>query len=201
MIRFLVCTLALALGGTGSSYADGDPDAGKAKAAVCAACHGVDGNSINPEWPSLSGQHPSYIVQQLKAYKSGDRANVLMSPMSMSLSEQDQKDLAAYYATQTLTGKTADPDAIALGEKIYRGGNVATGVSACAACHGPDGRGNPGAMMPRVAGQHATYLSNQLKLYAAGERQSDMEQMMRNVAARMSDAEIAAVASYMQGLR
>jgi len=184
-----------------AAWADGDPGAGKTKSATCAACHGADGNSSNGEWPSLAGQHAGYIVAQLQAYKSGDRANALMTPMAMMLDEQGQEDLAAYYQSQTLKGGTADPATVDAGKRLYRGGNPATGVSACAACHGPNGHGNPGANMPWIAGQHATYIANQLRLYAAGERKTDKDQMMRNIASQMSEAEIAAVASYIQGLR
>ena len=180
---------------------DGDVDAGQAKSAPCAACHGAQGVSVNPEWPNIAGQHAGYIVLQLEAYKEGERQNALMTPMSMPLDDEDRADLAAYYAAQTLEGGTADPDLVPLGERIYRGGNTQTGVSACAGCHGPSGYGNPGAKMPRLAGQHATYVANQLRLYASGERRSDMSQMMRNIASAMSDAEIEAVASYVQGLR
>lgn len=186
---------------TPAPAADGDADAGATKAAPCAACHGARGVSVNPEWPSLAGQHAAYIVMQLEAYKDGSRQNVLMTPMAMPLDDDDRADLAAYYAAQELAGGTADPALVSLGQRVYRGGNTQTGVSACAGCHGPSGYGNPGAKMPRLAGQQATYVANQLRLYKTGERRSDMNQMMRNVAAAMSDDEIEAVASYVQGLR
>ncbi len=186
---------------TATGWAEGDPEAGQAKATPCAACHGADGNSVNPEWPSIAGQHAGYIVKQLEAYKNGDRVNALMTAMAMPLDDQDRADLAAYYSSQSLTPKTADPELAEAGEKLYRGGNPATGVAACTACHGPTGRGVPGAMMPRIAGQHAAYSAMQLKLYAAGERSTDKDQMMRNVASAMSEAEIAAVSAYIQGLR
>ncbi|MDH3647812.1 MAG: cytochrome c4 [Gammaproteobacteria bacterium] len=202
MIRtVLSCAIALFVATGSSAWADGDAEAGKARSGVCSACHGADGNSVNPQWPSLAGQHAAYIVSQLAAYKSGTRSNALMTPMAMPLDEQAQKDLGAFYATQSHKGGTADPNLVDAGEKLYRGGNPATGVSACAACHGPNGQGNPDAKMPMIAGQHATYTAEQLRLYASGERRSDMEQMMRNIAAQMSDAEIEAVASYIQGLR
>ena len=201
MIRFaVVFGLILFVSLTGQVWADGNAEAGKARSATCAACHGPDGNSANAEWPNLAGQHASYIVSQLNAYKSGDRENALMTPMAMMLDEQAQKDLAAYYESQASKRLTADPELVEAGEKLYRGGNTETGVSACTACHGPAGNGIPEANMPRVAGQHATYVANQLRLYASGERHSDANQMMRNVAARMSEVEIEAVASYIQGL-
>ncbi len=193
--------LVLALCASFSVSAAGDAEAGKAKSATCAACHGADGNSFNPAWPSLAGQHADYIVAQLKAYQEGTRNDPMMSGMAMGLSEQDMADLAAFYASQSLTGKTADADLAAAGERLYRGGNLETGIAACAACHGPAGMGNPAAGWPRVAGQHAQYTGDQLRRYREGNRTSDMQSIMRQVAANMTDAEIEAVASYIQGLR
>lgn len=179
---------------------EGSAEAGRTKAAVCAACHGPDGNSVNPEWPSLAGQHARYIVAQLQAFKEGTRTNPLMTPMAQSLSPQDMQDLAAFYSAQTPKGGTADPALVRAGERLYRGGNRAEGVSACTACHGPRGRGNPGGI-PALSGQHATYTKAQLEAYASGARRSDAQQIMRNIAAAMSREEMEAVASYVQGLR
>ena len=178
-----------------------DAAAGKTKAAACASCHGADGNSANPEWPSLAGQHEKYLIKQLAEFKDGTRANPLMSPMAAGLSEQDMADLAAYFSSQPLKGGEADPELVALGEKIYRGGNATTGVAACMACHGPAGMGNPLANFPRLSGQHAAYTVLQLKAFRAGDRTNDAGLMMRNIASRMTDAEIQAVASYIEGLR
>jgi len=178
-----------------------DAAAGKTKAAVCASCHGADGNSVNPEWPSLAGQHEKYLIKQLAEFKDGTRVNPLMSPMAAGLSEQDMADLAAYFGSQPLKGGEADPALVALGEKIYRGGNATTGVAACMACHGPDGMGNPLANFPRLSGQHATYTVLQLKAFRTGDRTNDAGLMMRNIASRMTDAEIQAVSSYIEGLR
>jgi cytochrome c553 len=165
-------------------------------------CHGVDGNSANPEWPSLAGQHPSYIVKQIKHFKSGERQNPLMTPMAMILSDQDAEDLAAFFASQTPrpTGET-EPSKLKAGQRLFRGGNSATGVPACAGCHGPAGRGIPGAAFPAVAGQHATYSAAQLRAYKTGARASDPNSMMRAIAAKLSEEEIDAVASYLQGMR
>ncbi len=202
MRKFLVlAALAAALGTAGPAQAQGSAEAGQAKSAVCAACHGPDGNSANPEWPSLAGQHPDYLVTQLQAFKAGDRQNVLMSPMAMPLSDEDMQDLAAYYAAQTIQPKEADPDLVERGRSLYRGGDPGKGIPACIACHGPTGQGNPLAGYPVVAAQHATYTASALKAYRAGERRSDGNQMMRNVANNMSDEDIRAVASYLQGLR
>lgn len=184
-----------------SAWAEGSAEAGQAKSAVCVACHGADGNSVNPEWPSLAGQSAPYIVKQLQAFKSEARKNPLMSPMATGLNDQDMLDLAAYFSKQQRRGGEANPDKLALGERIYRGGDKAHGVPACAACHGPNGSGNGPAAYAAIGGQHATYVVAQLKSYKAGTRQTDPNQMMRNVAAALSDEQIDAVASYVQGLR
>jgi cytochrome c553 len=186
-----------------NAFAAGDAQRGKEKSATCTACHGEDGNSINPEWPSIAGQHPKYLTNALLDFKSGQRSNVLMSGQATALDDQAIEDLAAYFATQKSSQRTADPKLVEQGERLYRGGNLDKGLSACTACHGPSGRGNPGAGYPVLAGQHATYTANQLLAYRAGERQTDAEQnqVMRNIAALMSDKEIRAVASYIQGLQ
>jgi len=186
-----------------NTFAAGNAEQGQTKSATCAACHGADGNSINPEWPSLAGQHPGYLSNALHEFKSGQRSNVLMSGQATALDDQAIEDLATYFATQKQSRRTADPALVEQGERLYRGGNLDKGISACMACHGPTGRGNPGAGYPVLAGQHATYTSNQLIAYRAGERQTDAEQnqVMRNIAALMSDKEIYAVASYIQGLQ
>jgi len=193
---------ARAAGEAGSGrFGAGSAEAGREKSATCAACHGGDGNSFNPEWPSLAGQHASYLIRQLEAYQSGARQHVLMTPQAQNLSEADIRDLAAFYSEQALQPRTADPELARLGENVYRGGNPDTGVSACIACHGPTGAGNPAAAYALVRGQHAAYLVNTLRNYASGERRSDPNQMMRNIAALLDDDELAAVAAYMQGLR
>ena len=189
---------AAALGMNDTALAEGSVEAGQQKSAVCMACHGPDGNSLNPEWPNLAGQHASFIVAQLEAFKSGERQNPLMSPMAVGLTEQDMRDLAAFYAAQAPAALEADPALVEAGRKLYLGGNQESGVSACIACHGPTGRGNPMALFPVVSGQHATYLASALRAYAAGERPNTM---MQEVAARMTEEEIAAVSAYIQGLR
>ena len=196
-----IAVLALASAHINSALAEGSAEAGKQKSAVCAACHGVDGNSVNPEWPSLAGQHGSYIVAQLQHYQQGNRKNELMSPQAAALSPEDMADLAAYFSSQKLTPKEADPQLVSRGEQIYKGGDTDRGITACIACHGPNGQGNPLAGYPAVSGQHAAYLAGQLRLYASGARASDPNQMMRSIAARMTENDIKAAASYMQGLR
>ena len=167
MRKALFASLAVALVSAplGPALAEGSVEAGQAKSGVCAACHGADGNSVNPEWPSLAGQHATYIAAQLQHFKGGERQNVLMSPQAAALGPQDMDDLAAYFAAQTMTPKEANPDLVTRGQKLYRGGDEARGITACIACHGPNGRGNAVAVYPAVAGQHAVYLANQLRLY------------------------------------
>ena len=179
----------------------GSAEAGKAKSVTCAACHGADGNSSNPEWPSLAGQHEKYIVDSLKTFKSGARQNVLMNSQAMILDEQAMEDLAAYYAQQTITKRTADPELVDQGERLYRSGNKEKGVSACIACHGPAGRGNPLSAYPALAGQHAKYTATQLLAYRSNARETDANQMMRSIAEQLTEDEIEAVASYIQGLQ
>jgi cytochrome c553 len=186
---------------SGTSQAAGSVEAGQAKAVVCVACHGPDGNSLNPEWPSLAGQNEAYLLRALQAFQKGERSNPLMSAQAAALGDQDIADLAAYFASKPRAPKTADPQFAAEGERLYRGGNKNSGVSACIACHGPNGTGNAPAAYPAIAGQQAAYTANQLKAYRAGQRSSDVNQMMRNTTARLTDAEIETVAAYVQGLR
>lgn len=202
MKKVLMVVLAgLAVGVATSVWADGNVEAGKTKSATCAACHGADGNSVNPEWPKLAGQHPNYIVKQLTNFKEDARVNASMSPMAKPLSEQDMADLAAYFSSQAKKMGEADQTKVGLGEQVYKGGNNATGVAACAACHGPTGAGNPAANFPSLNGQHATYVKAQLLNFRSGARANDAGKMMRNVAAKMSDAEIDSVAEYIAGLK
>ena len=189
------------LAGTAQAQ-EGSVDAGRTKSVTCAACHGADGNSVTPDWPSLAGQHTGYIVRQLLAFKNGDRVNVTMKPFADLLSDQDMLDVAAYFSTQTPTPKGADPALVSLGQQIYRGGVPDRGIAACIACHGPTGDGNPLAAYPRISGQHAAYVTATLNAYAAGDRRSDanLNQMMRNTASLLREDEIRALASYVQGL-
>lgn len=202
MKKFVVIAATCALFGFATAaLAAGDASAGRAKSATCAACHNADGNSTNPEYPKLAGLGAGYLFKQLQEYKNGTRANAIMLGMSAALSEQDMLDLAAFHDSQTIARGAADPELAPLGEAIFLGGNLGTGVSACIACHGPAGTGNPAAKFPALAGQHAQYTETQLKAFRSMERANDAGQMMRNIAARMTDAEIRAVASYIQGLQ
>jgi cytochrome c553 len=198
---FVFTAVVSMLGAANPALAAGDPAAGKTKSASCVACHGADGNSMNPEWPSLAGQHPDYLIKQLRNFKDGDRSNALMSPMAAPLSEQDMANLAAYYSSQALKPGQADEALFEQGRQLYRGGNMSTGVAACIACHGPTGTGNPAASFPSLRGQHGGYTVNQLKAFKRGERANDAGKMMQNIAAKMTEEEMQAVASYIQGMQ
>lgn len=166
---------------------------------VCAACHAPDGNSVISLNPKLAAQHPEYLEKQLTEFKSGKRANAVMSGMAAMLSEEDIKNVATYFSTQKLTlGQAKTNAAGSLGEKIYRGGIASTNVPACAACHGANGSGLP-KQFPRLSGQHADYTLAQLRTFRTGERAN--APMMMVIATKMTDAEMAAVADYIQGLR
>lgn len=177
----------------------GDAQAGQSKAAACAACHGADGNSPSAEWPKLAGQHVDYTVEQLRRYQSGERQNAVMQGMAASLSEQDMRDIAAYYANQAVQPGVADEDLAQQGERVYRGGDKETGLPACIACHGPTGAGVPGAGFAAVGGQHAAYTLDQLRRYASGER-DDPKDIMNRIARRLDQQEMRAVSSYLEGL-
>lgn len=196
-----VAVLATALGMTPSVMAAGDVNAGKNKAMVCAACHGADGNSPMDMYPKLAGQHESYIAKQLADFKSGARQNAMMAPMAADLSEQDMADLGAFYASKQTSPGAVSEEMLALGETIYRAGNSETGVPACMACHGPNGKGIPAAGWPKLSGQFPAYIEAQLHAFAQGERNNDANDMMRDIAAKMSEAEIKAVSAYVYGLK
>ncbi len=178
-------------------------EAGQAKSVTCAAFHGADGNSVTPEWPNLAGQHASYFVRQLEAYRDGARQDAGMQGFAATLSAQDMQDIAAYFAAQTPHAQGAGPALVSVGEKIYRGGIPERGVAACIACHGPRGQGNPLAAYPGISGQHSAYVLNTLQACASGQRTSDvdMNRMMGNVAELLFANEMRALASYVQGLR
>lgn len=187
---------------TASAFLKGDATAGEAKAATCAACHGPKGNSAVPAWPKLAGQGAPYAYAQLKQFKDGSRNNPIMAGQVAALSDQDLQDLAVYFAAQEGSPGVASEASVAVGEKLYRAGDKARGVPACSACHGPTGAGNPAAGYPRVSGQHAEYNAAQLNAYRKGERKAGANGLiMAEVAAKLTDEEIAALASYLNGLQ
>lgn len=198
---------ALLFGLSGLAHAGGDAVKGKEKAAPCAACHAADGNSLNPIWPKLAGQNEGYLIKQLHDLKLGmtsqgkeGRLNAVMSPMAAPLSDTDIADLAAYYASVPTQMAAVKKASLAMGEALYRGGDKKAGIPACSACHGPNGAGMAAAKFPRLSGQHPDYTVLQLKAFKKGERNNDMNAMMRDIASRMSDEQMQAVADYVSGL-
>ena len=181
----------------------GDPAAGQEKSAVCAACHGTDGNSQVTIWPKIAGQHADYIARQTRMVRDGQRVVPTMMPMVMNLSDQDIADIAAFYAQQTVQPGVADEALVELGSTLYHGGNHATGLPACMACHGPSGYGIPMTGYPKLTGQHADYTADRLRRYRDGETNGDDDPysvIMVEIAAMLSDDEIEALSSYIEGL-
>jgi cbb3-type cytochrome c oxidase subunit III len=194
------CLASFALASDAPKAAKPDVAAGEAKyTAMCAACHGADGNSGSPENPKLAGQHADYLAKQLSEFKSGKRANAIMSGMAAALSDEDMKNVAAWLSAQKpKAGFAKDKETIALGERIYRGGVADRQIAACAGCHSPTGAGIP-AQYPRLSGQHAQYSATQLTAFRDGVRKNSTQ--MSQIAAKLNDREIKAVADYMAGLR
>ena len=180
----------------------GDATAGQAKSATCAACHGMDGNPASSQYPKLAGQHEDYITRQVEMFKSHKRDSAVMMGFVMSLSAQDMHDIGAYFSSKASLPGVADAKLVQRGEAIYRGGDKNTNAPACMACHGPDGRGNPGAGYPQLAGQYADYVTLKLKDWHDGKTwgDDDRARIMPAIAKGLSDADIAALASYIEGL-
>ncbi len=195
-------TSSMAIASEAPVVVKGDAAKGKALSEVCTACHGADGNSANPAWPTIAGQGEAYLVKQINDFRNDKRTEATMSPMAKGIaSAADVKHLSAYYAAQKTKLGTGDKEKVALGEAIYRGGVLSTGVAACSGCHGPSGAGNTPAKFPQLAGQHANYVVAQLKAFRSGTRNNDSGKMMRNIVARMTDTEMEAVAEFIAGLR
>lgn len=179
----------------------GDAEAGKAKAAVCGACHGADGNSAAPNFPKLAGQGERYLLKQLHDIKGGKRTVLEMTGILDNLSDQDMADIAAYFAGQKMSVGAADPKLIERGEALFRGGKLAEGMPACTGCHSPNGAGLAAAGFPKLGGQHGQYVAKQLTDFREGNRTNDGDAMtMRAIAAKLSNKDIEAVSSYIQGL-
>ncbi len=197
----LLVSLLLTLGMTGMAHAAGDAAAGQGKVAVCGACHGADGNSLAPTFPKLAGQGERYLLKQLHDIKSGARAVVPMTGMLSSLSEQDLADIAAYFASQNMSVGAADPKLVARGQDLFRGGKLDQGMPACTGCHSPTGAGNAAAGFPKIGGQHADYIALQLTNFREGDRTNDGDtKIMRSIAEKLSNKDVAALSSYIQGL-
>lgn len=191
---FVLCASSIA-------NAVGNPDAGQEKSASCVACHGPAGISSNPEWPSLAGQHAAYIEKQLQYFKIGKkRYNPLMAPIVADLNQQDMADLAAYYSSLPLPKQSTPEKFLSPGEQLYRGGNFEKHITACIACHGPRGLGNAQANFPVLSGQQPVYTMQTLLAFKTNQRQSDANDIMRDIASRMSKDDMEAVAYYVAGL-
>ena len=168
---------------------------------TCVSCHGADGNSVNPIWPKLAGQGADYIAKQIHDFKGGRRADPLMSGMAMAVPDDKVAEVAAFFAGQAAQpGVPVKPELVDQGKKLYEAGDPAKGVTACAACHGPNGNGNPAAKFPALGAQHAAYTIKQLQMFRDGSRANDPNEMMRNIASKLSEEEIEALAMYMTTL-
>jgi cytochrome c553 len=211
-LALLAATLGFAQTGAApdSPFSSGKVQDGASKTAACTACHGPNGNSTNPEWPRLAGQSAVYIAEQLHLFKNQVRANPVMMPMAMTLSDQDINDVAVYFEAQTPEGLEADPSYWKAGEALYMRGDRARNIPACVACHGPAGRGNLAAGYPALRAQQSVYVMKQLNDYASGARYSGAKNpaqpsrngaMMLTIAKRLTPEDIRNVASYVQGLR
>lgn len=209
---FVCAGLAFANTSAAADAITGSADAGGSKAAVCTACHGVNGNSVNPEWPNLAGQNAAYVREQLAMIRDQKRVNVMMYPIVKDMSDQDFADVAAFFAAQTPNGLESDPSYWKAGEALYKSGDPSRNIPACTACHGPSGQGNAGAGYPALRAQHSVYTVKQLQDYLTKNRYRDATDaskvnttrnsvMMTTIAARLTPEDIRNLASYVQGLR
>lgn len=203
-ISLLICLL---MSFSASSIAQGDAEKGKTKSVACGACHGADGNSLISINPKLAGQHANYLVKQLTEFKLASqtggkegRNNAVMNGMAAALSEQDILDIAAYYASQTSSAGETPEDSVELGTKLYAGGDLERGITACIACHGPRGNGTSLSGFPDISGQHADYIKAQLKSFRSGDRANSLNGMMEDIAKKMTDKDIEVLSNYVAGL-
>ncbi|AIU68311.1 MULTISPECIES: c-type cytochrome [Vibrio] len=199
--------LILSLLASCSVWAQGSIEAGKAKSQTCVACHGADGNSQLAMYPKLAGQHAKYIEKQLKDLKLGmtsggkqGRVDPVMGGMAMPLSEQDMKDLAAYYASLPISHNTTPENVVEQGKTLYTAGDASRGLTACIACHGPRGNGTELSGFPKISGQHADYIKAQLVKFRDGSRANDMNGMMQDIAKKLTDEDIDTLSKYVGGL-
>ncbi|QSX37373.1 c-type cytochrome [Shewanella sedimentimangrovi] len=206
-MKKLALALSVLAAMSSTAMAEGNAEAGKTKALVCSACHGMDGNSMIDMYPKLAGQHAHYLEKQLhdfqSAAKSGGkegRMDPIMGGMAMPLSQQDIEDVAAFYASQAVQAIEVQ-DVPALGKQLYTGGDMSRGVTACMACHGPDGKGADLAGFPSLTGQHANYIKIQLTKFRTKARANDLNGMMQDIAGKLTDADIEALSKYIAGLK
>lgn len=206
-IALTLTVLFGALAANNATAFDGDATAGKAKSAVCAACHGADGNAPVNIYPKLAGQNAEYLYKQLKDLKLGmtsggseGRMDPVMSGMAMALSDQDMKDLSAFYASLNMSEGTTTEDVVDAGTKLYKAGDAERGIPACAACHGPRGNGTSLAGFPKISFQHPEYIKAQLEKFRSGARNNDQNGMMADISKKLTDQDIEILSKYLAGL-
>ncbi|WMN61321.1 c-type cytochrome [Pseudoalteromonas xiamenensis] len=209
-MKKIALTITMLLGALSANNAvafDGNAEAGKAKSATCAACHGPDGNAPVAMYPKIAGQHADYIYKQLKELKLGmtsggkeGRMDPVMSGMAMPLSDQDMKDLAAYFSSQNMSAGSTPEEVVEIGQKLYKAGDAERGIPACSACHGPRGNGTSLAKFPKISFQHPDYIKSQLLKFREGTRANDMNGMMRDIAKKLTDKDIEVLSKYLGGL-
>ncbi|MFC0117711.1 c-type cytochrome [Pseudoalteromonas xiamenensis] len=209
-MKKIALTITMLLGALSANNAvafDGNAEAGKAKSATCAACHGPDGNAPVAMYPKIAGQHADYIYKQLKDLKLGmtsggkeGRMDPVMSGMAMPLSDQDMKDLAAYFSSQNMSAGSTPEEIVEIGKKLYKAGDAERGIPACSACHGPRGNGTSLAKFPKISFQHPDYIKSQLLKFREGTRANDMNGMMRDIAKKLTDKDIEVLSKYLGGL-
>lgn len=196
----LLIALVAVLSFSSVVQAQGNIEAGKAKSVTCAACHGEDGNSPSKLYPKLAGQHPGYLVKQLQQFKNGERENAIMMGMAAILSEEDMRDLAAYYASKNTTPETITPELASAGQKIYMGGKGDVKMAACSACHGPRGNGLELANFPKISSQYPAYIKTQLHNFRSKKRGNGPNGMMTGIAAKLTDEDIELLSQYISAL-
>ncbi len=201
MKKILLAVNIILLTTASLAFAKGDPEAGKAKAAQCVGCHGADGNSPAPAFPKIAGQGEKYLLKQLQEIKDGTRPVAQMAGQLDNMNDQDLENLASYFASQTMSGSAAKKDLVETGSRVYRAGIKEQAIAACTGCHSPTGAGNSLAGFPRLSGQYADYIEQQLLMFQKGERNNDIDSVMRSITERMTAQEIKAVSSYASGVR
>ncbi|WP_028303614.1 c-type cytochrome [Oceanospirillum maris] len=199
-MKKLLVSLAVTLSLVSFAHAAGDAKAGEAKAAICAACHSGNGIAMIPNYPSLAGQHESYLAKQIMNIRDGARKVPEMTGMVTAFTDQDAQDVAAYFAAKPKNLGQVDPAMLERGQELYRAGDMAKGIPACTACHSPTGMGNAQAKYPVLSGQNPAYTESALKKFRDAERANDPNNMMRAIAAKMSDKDMKAVSNYVFGL-
>jgi len=198
-MKFLTTLIVLMLP-AGISFAGGDPVAGKRKVALCMGCHGADGNGTSTQFPKLAGQGEEYLAKQIRDFKSGERKEEHMTPMAETINVSDIGDISAYYSSLTRSIETNN-NKVGKGKSIFLSGIKSKNIAACASCHGEKGQGNTAAKFPALSGQYSEYLAKSIKDFRSGERNNDTNNIMRNIAVKLSDKEITSLSNYLSTLK